>query len=130
MSRRMRRPETARLELSQGDWVLVKKHLTAGETRGMFAGMMRADGESIERTKVGLSKILAYLLDWSFEDFDGKPIVIRDQPENVVTSALNGIESDAYSEVLRAIEAHEEAMEQEREAEKNVPATASASLAT
>jgi hypothetical protein len=130
MSRRMRRPETVRLELPQGDWLLVKKHLTAGELRGVFAGMMRADGEAIDRVKVGLSKIVGYLLDWSFEDFDGKPIVIRDQPENVVVSALNGIDTDAYRDVLAAIEAHEEATTAEREQEKNAQATASASSAT
>lgn len=130
MSRRMRRPDTVRLELSQGDWLIVKKHLTAGENRAMFAGMMREDGESIDRVKVGLSKVLTYLLDWSFEDFDGNPLVIRDQPANAVASALNGIDGDAFAEVLAAIEDHEDATEKERAQEKNALATASASPAT
>lgn len=130
MSRRMRRPETVRIELTRGDWIVVKKHLTAGEQRAMFAGMMREDGESIDRVKVGLSRILVYLLDWSFEDFDGKPLVIRDQPESVVASILNAIDADAFSEVLKAIEAHGDAMDTEREKEKNDLATASASSAT
>jgi hypothetical protein len=130
MSRRMRRPETVRLELSQNDWLVVKKHLTAGEQRAMFAGMMREDGDAIDRVKIGFSKIASYLLDWSFEDFDGKPLVISGQPENVVASILNGIDSDAYTEVLAAVEAHMEAMEKEREQEKNDRATAIASSAT
>ena len=130
MSRRMRRPDTVKLDISQGDWLLVKRHLTAGEQRAMFAGMMREDGEGIDRVKVGFSKILTYLLDWSFEDFDGKPLVIAGQPENVVSAALNGIDGDAFSDVLAAIEAHMDAMEKARELEKNAAATVSASLAT
>lgn len=127
MSKRMRRPETATLEISQGDWLLVKKHLTAGEQRQMFALMMRADGEAIDRVKVGLAKILTYLLDWSIEDADGKRVVILDQPVSAVEGALNALDPDSYREILTAIEAHEEAMEQAREAEKNAPATAIAS---
>jgi hypothetical protein len=166
MSRRMRRPETVKLDLADvyvrahaellkrtkpqppspeeiaqseqaiaaaralGDWLVVKKHLTAGENRAMFAGMMRADGEAIDRVKVGLSRIVAYLLDWSIEDADGKPVVIRDQPTNVVASALDALEPDSYREILTAIEAHEEAMEKAREQEKNAMATAIASSAT
>lgn len=130
MSRRMRRPETARLELSQEDWLLVKKHLTAGESRAMFAGMMKTDGDTIDRVKVGLSRILAYLLDWSFEDLDGKPLVIRDQPSHVMAAILDNLPSEDFAEVLAAIEAHAEAMELEREQEKNERATASAFVAT
>ena len=114
MSVRMRRPETVRLELTQGDWLIVKKHLTAGETRAVFARMMRESGDAIDPVRVGLSRIVGYLLDWSFQDADGKPLVIRDQPENVVVSMLNNIDPDAFTEVLKAIDTHDAAMEVER----------------
>ena len=38
MSIRMRRPATARLELSQGDSLIVKQDLTAGEYRELLRG--------------------------------------------------------------------------------------------
>jgi hypothetical protein len=94
----MRRPETARLELTQGDWLIVKKHLTAGEQLAMFAGMMNEGGDEIQRVKVGFNKILTYLLDWSFEDFDGKPLVIRDKPERDVAAMLKGKKRPGYRE--------------------------------
>lgn len=130
MSRRMRRPEMVRIPLTKDDWIEVKKYLTAGEAREMFALMMRADGDSIDRVKVGLSKVLVYLLDWSFEDADGKPLVIRGQPTGVVEAILNDLPPEDFTEVLKAIEAHEAAIDAALEQEKNAPATASASSAT
>ncbi len=130
MSRRMRRPETVRVELSQGDWLLLKKHLTAGEQLAMFAGMMNEGGDGINRVRVGFNKVLTYLLDWSFEDFDGKPLAISGKSERDVSAVLNGIDADAFTEVLLAVEAHMEAMAQQREQEKKAPATASGSPTT
>ena len=77
MSIRFRHPETLRLALTRGDWILVKKHLTAGETRRVFRRMIRqgATGDEIDSLQVGLSKMIVYLLDWSFHDADGNPVV-------------------------------------------------------
>ena len=129
MSRRTRRPETTTLQISQGDWLLVKKHLTAGEQRAIFRRMMRdgITGEQIDSVRVGWSKMIGYLLDWSFEDADGKPIIIRDKSDNEIGQALDALDVDSFREVLKAIEAHEEVVAKELEAEKNALATGSAS---
>lgn len=122
MSSRMRRPETVTLHITRGDWLLVKKHLTAGEQRQIFRRMMTAkDGTAIESVNIGLSKMIGYLLDWSITDADDKPVVIRDQPDDVVAAALDNLDVDSFREILQAIEAHEDAMEAAREAEKNSP---------
>lgn len=125
MSRRTRRPETKKLDISQGDWLLVKKHLTAGEQRHIFSRMMRSESNNIEAVKVGVSKIAGYLLDWSFEDADGKPLVIRDQPEDTIVSTLDALDTETFAELVKVIDEHEAAMEQERTQEKNVPDGAS-----
>jgi hypothetical protein len=132
MARRTRAPETKTLHISQGDWLLVQKHLTAGQEREIFRGMLRegAKGDTIDSVKVGMSRIVGYLLDWSFTDHNDKPIVIRDKSPDVVVDALNAITPEAFAEVLQAIDAHAAEMEKEREAEKNAPATASASSPT
>ncbi len=132
MSSRMRRPETVRLNISRGDWVLVKKHLTAGEYRAMMAGMIRvSEGDApvamVDPVRVGLSKIVAYMLDWSIEDADGKPVEIRDKSAAEVEAAVNAIDIDCWREILVAVEAHDGAMANER---KNVPSGESAPLAT
>lgn len=127
MSRRYRRPETKRLDISQGDHLVVKKHLTAGEQRAVFARMMRTDGESIDRTKVGISKMAEYLLDWSFEDAEGNPVVILGKSPDDVLRALDELPPEDFQEVLKAIEAHEADMEKERADAKNEQATANAS---
>jgi len=120
MSSRIRRPETLRLALTRGDWIDVKKHLTAGETRRVFRRMIRkgATGDEIDSLQVGLSKMVVYLVDWSITDADDQPVIIRGQSEDVVADVLEMLDVDSFSEILKAIEAHERTMEDEREEEK------------
>jgi len=120
MSIRYRQPDSVRLALTQGDWILVKKHLTAGETRRIFRRMIRqgATGDEIDSLQVGLSKMIVYLLDWSFQDANGNPVVIRDQSDQVKADLLENLPVEEFAEVLKAIEVHEKAMEAEREDEK------------
>lgn len=122
----MRRPETAKLEISQGDWLLVKRHLTAGEQMQMFDWMIRENGE-LHRSRMGLSKIVTYLLDWSFDDADDQPLVIRDQPAARVEEILLALPTEEFAEVLKAITEHDAAMNEVRDREKKDRATAIAS---
>jgi len=115
----MRRPETVKVDISQGDWLLVKKHLTSGEHRKRLSRMLNPDG-TVQPVNVGVTKIVSYLLDWSIADADDKPVVIRDQPEDVVQAALDALDVESFKEILTAIEAHEDAMQAVRDAEKNV----------
>jgi hypothetical protein len=120
MSSRIRRPETLRLALTRGDWIVVKKHLTAGETRRVFRRMIRkgATGDEIDSLQVGLSKMVVYLVDWSITDADDQPVVIRGQPEDVIADVLEMLDVESFAEILKAIETHERTMELEREEEK------------
>jgi hypothetical protein len=126
MSIRVRRPVTERLELSQGDFLIVKQDLTAGEYRAFLRAATRPLALSAGTTPqmeldpiaAGEAMVLAYLLDWSFQDADGRPLVIADQPPAVVRAALDHLDSAAYMEVQRAIQAHQAATEAAREAEK------------
>ena len=120
MSSRIRRPETLRLPLTRGDWIVVKKHLTAGETRRVFRRMIRqgATGDQIDSLQVGLSKMVVYLVDWSITDADDQPVIIRGQSEDVVADVLEMLDVESFAEILKAIEAHERTMELEREDEK------------
>lgn len=122
MSIRARRATTDRLELSEGDYLIVKQDLTAGEYRDLMRASVRpvmvtaanddtnkvpAPMIELDPVAAGLALVLAYLLDWSFTDADGRPIVIADQPATVVRAALDNIDPQAYMEVQRAIQTHQ-----------------------
>jgi hypothetical protein len=130
MSVRMRRPEEVTVPVSQGDSLTLKKFLTTGETRQMFASMMQEDGDKLDRSKVGMAKVAAYLLDWTFDDADGKRIAIKDQPQDVVMSILDNLPSADFREVLQAVEKHDETNEAEIQAAKNGQDGESKSAAT
>jgi hypothetical protein len=106
------RPETDKLDLSGNDWLLVKRRLTAGEQRAAFARQIKrmtlGEPTLLDPEGVGLSKIVSYLLDWSFVDDDGRSVVIRDQPTPVVESALLALDTASFREVYEAITAHED----------------------
>ena len=68
----------------------------------------------------GVATVLAYLLDWSFCDADGKPLVIADQPPERVKTILDAIDHDAFMEVQRAIQAHQTARAEALAAEKKM----------
>lgn len=130
MGSRVRRPDTDVLEISGGDTLTVKRFLTAAEFRELVkastkpvrigAGAAADVALEIDPTESGLAIVLAYLLDWTFTDFDGRPLVIRDQPRAVVRAALDLIDAESYMEVQRAIQAHDTAVRAYADAEKKM----------
>lgn len=116
------RPETDTLPLSDGDWLLVKKRLNAGEQRKQFSRMYRDTtvGRVLDPVQMSVALILAYLLDWSLVDDKGNRIPIADKSEDDVIAALDSIDFESYQEIRNAIEAHEEAMQAERDAQKKI----------
>ena len=118
MSIRVRRPATERLALSEGDYLIVKQDLTAGEYRALMQASTRpltvtpgaaAPTMELDPIAAGLAMVVAYLLDWSFTDADGHTLAIADQPPSVVQAALDAIDSATYMEVQRAIQDHQTA---------------------
>jgi len=117
-------PDVVVLPLSDGDSLTVKARLNSGEHREMIRGGVSygPDGDrTFDPLRGALAKILAYLVDWTFRGPDGRVVLIRDQGAAVVTEALAMIDPDSYTEVLRAIEAHETAQEADRAAKKKTP---------
>jgi hypothetical protein len=116
----MRRPELCKLELTRGNWILVKKFLTAGETRRIFRLMMRrgARGDEIDPVLVGLAKMIVFLVDWNLTDPDGEPLHIRGESDETILAVLDNLDADISAEVLEAVEGHEREMDAIREAEK------------
>ena len=104
------RPETVTLPLSDGDSIIVRRWLTEGESRDAHSLMYREghDGKMIVNpAEIGISMVLAYLLDWSLCDDDGRQVIIRDQPVEVVRAALRQLHREDFEELYSAIIAHE-----------------------
>jgi len=115
-------PLTTTLAISDGDTLVVKRQLNAGETRAAFARMAVAgiDGaRRVDSMEVGRSLMVAYLVDWSMVDPRGHVIPIRDQPPEAISAALESFDSDTFAEIREAIEAHDAAVRAARDQEKN-----------
>jgi hypothetical protein len=122
MSDRSVRPETITIAISDGDWLRVKKRLNAGEQRQMIRrGLVDADAVRYDLIAAGLGKICAFLVDWSLTPPITGPDAIP------LAAALDVIDPDTYTEILRTIEGHEHAMAAERAAQKKIPAGATPS---
>jgi len=124
-------PERVRLPLSDGDYVDVKKRLTAGEYRKLIYDQFKdtpvGEKATLDYTKVGTSKLLAYVLGWSFVSvIDGQPIPYDPQdPEELRRSALDDLlDQETYRELLEAVTAHETREEAALEAQKKTRTTA------
>jgi hypothetical protein len=129
------RPDTVTLPLSEGDWILVKRRLNAGETRDLYARMYRvvevdddannprAEGSvrmQLDTRQVGLAIMVAYLVDWSFVQ-NGERVPVRMLPIEEVETTLRALDPESFGEIRRAIEAHEEREDAARDALKKTP---------
>jgi hypothetical protein len=106
-------PEEVRLPLSDGDYIDVKKQLNAGEYRKLLYDQFKEnpDGDKVvlDHSKIGISKLLAYLLGWSFCGRNNEPLPYNvEQPEDIRRAAIDGLDQDTYKELIAAVTAHEE----------------------
>jgi hypothetical protein len=117
------RPETRVLTLANGDQLIVRARLTAGEQRAQFARMytIGTSGRYIANPLMtGVGIILAYLLDWTVKDDAGAVVPIRDLSPDDLLNVIDSLDTESFDEIKRAIEAHETAMNAERTQEKKL----------
>jgi len=109
-------PRAVRLLLSGGRFLDVKERLNAGEMRKVFGRMVKSmvPGEKIQidPEQVGFTKLAAYIVGWSLTDTNGKAVPVSD-------AAINNLENDLYTEMIGAVDAHENEQDAKRDLEKN-----------
>lgn len=129
MGSRFVRPDSDTLKISDGDWLLVKRRLTSGETRDQLRRSYRVfDGRMVyDPVESGMALVTSYLLDWSLLGDDGKPIVIRGLMLSELTTVLDALDPDHFGEIRKAIEKYEKQMDKARAQEKKLPGGASTS---
>jgi hypothetical protein len=109
MASRTRPPEEVRIDLpTDDDWILVKKHLTWGEARDTETRLYKSSG-GVNLSMIGLTQVIAYLLDWSICDPSGTVIPVRRQSAEAIQAAFQGLDRDKGNEIVDAITAHEKA---------------------
>jgi hypothetical protein len=110
------RPETVRLTLPDGEWLEVAKELTAGEYRDVVAAQFKdahaGERPLIDRKQLGVSRILAYVKEWSFVDAKGDPLPIT-------ADWLLKFDQPTFADVMAAVDAHDDACEKAIESRKN-----------
>ena len=110
-------PDVVRLQLSDGDWIDVKKELNAGENRRVFTRLVKKmhfnEKAEVDPDQVGLSKVIEFIVGWSLLDTAGKPVPVSE-------AAINNLDGETYAEIVKAIDAHEAASDKAREDLKNV----------
>jgi len=115
------RPQTRTLTLANGDQLIVRERLTAGEQRAHFARRYTHDGAGrlvVNPLTVGDGVVLAYLLDWNLRDDQGQAVPIRDLSTEDLQRVVDNLDPQSFEEIKTAIETHEAALAAERAAEK------------
>ena len=115
------RPNTRTLTLANGDTLIVREQLTAGEQRAHFARVYTtaADGRlTVNPLMIGIGVIVAYLLDWNLRDDAGQTVAIRDLGPADLERVVDSLDTESFVEIRAAIEAHEEAMLEARTEKK------------
>jgi len=126
--------ETARLELSDDDWIEVKHELSYGEEQrlassGLSKVAVSTVGANPDEVEVGMDmeahnicRLSLWIVDWSFCDASDKRM-------DVSPTAIGMLASSTVREIDEALMAHIEAMAAEKNAprRKRVAATKSAS---
>lgn len=111
---------------ADGAFIDIKRELNAGEQRRLFAHMMRdmtvGDKVTLIPEQVGRTKVIAYLIGWSFVAADGQPVPVSE-------SAIDNLDTETYSEITQAIDAHEEAEAEKKESARKHPTIATGSKA-
>ena len=121
-------PDVVRLPLADSmDWIDVKKELNAGEQRRVFARLVKAmhfnEKAEVDPEQVGLSKVIEYLVGWSFVDASGKSVPVS-------AAAISNLDGETYAEIVKLIDAHEEAGDKARDERKNAKGDESSSSQT
>jgi len=117
---RFTRSDVTVLKLANGDTLSVRRRLTAGEQRAMFARMYHTVNGSLKvnTLQVRMATCVAYLLDWNLTDDDGQLVEIRGMAPDDLAVVLDSLTPEDFMEVSTAIDTHSEAMDAARTAEK------------
>jgi hypothetical protein len=115
------KPEVVRLEISDSDWIEIKKELSAGEQKEMFAKSINQMGGvmgeeptwNMDAVSLSFGKVETYLVDWSLAEENGKGDVT---PVEISPESIRALDQPTFDEIEEAIDKHIESKEKEKKA--------------
>ena len=122
-------PDTTTITLANGDTLTVWTRLNAGQTNRRYARMYTTDDDGKRRVdllQINRATVLAYLVDWHL---DGDDMPIKGLDADALSAVLDNLDPDDYIEIRDAIDAHEQAQQAKKDAEKKTRNGAPRSLA-
>ncbi len=128
------KPETVQLDLTEGDWIRVRKSLTVGEERAITSAAIRGysdGGQRVEMDPLRLRFATAatYVTAWSLLNLDGQPIEWwANKSLDQKIDVLKTLDTATMREIDDAIAAHRVTVQ--GESEKNAPTTGTGSEAS
>ena len=106
-------PSTERVDLSDGDWLELKREISYGESLELSNATRLADG-SLDLRDYYLTRAALWIVDWSFVDGQGNPIVWDDGVERSDLQTLErrktliaSLDAQTGGEIQQAINAME-----------------------
>lgn len=118
------RPEIHTLTLASGETLIVKKRLNTGERREML-NLMRSKDGTFDGLISDRATVLAYLVDWTVKDQDGRPLLIKGQDGSRVSHdelgpTLDALDPEDYKEIESLINRYDDEITAKRKAEKKI----------
>ncbi len=113
---RFQQPDTKRIDISDGDFIVVKKRLNVGEARklefGYIRGVRKDAGTNeltyeIDSAAKGIARVSLYVVEWSFAGADGRVVPVTE-------AAVAALDQGTFAEIEAAIFNHVAAEEQEK----------------
>jgi lambda repressor-like predicted transcriptional regulator len=124
-------PSNVTLTLENGDQLIVRAQLNAGQARARWTRMYRVkeDGSHhVDLMAVSTATVVAFLVDWHLKD-DDMPIAGL-SPDDLA-DVLDHMKPEDFKEIATAIDAHEAAILARRAAQKKtIPTGETASSPT
>jgi len=113
--------KTDKLDLSDGDYIVVKRELNLEEERRIYIRQVKTAvaGQKpiLDLEQVGISEALEYIVEWGgpgFQDDNGRTVPFSE-------TAVKNIRSSKFKEITTALEGHQRVQDALRAAEKNGP---------
>jgi hypothetical protein len=113
-------PQLVTLDLTDGDWLRVKRELNTGEKRALqgagfrdVKGVVGSDdikNDAILQVNWGeaeIARVCMWVKEWSFRDAQNAPVP-------VTRETVSALHSDSFDEIVKALDKHVEAIEAER----------------
>lgn len=116
--------ETDVLPLPNGQTITVRRRLNTGEIRARLgrSSTLAHGTRTSDPLLVGMATVTAYLLDWTVTDRNGSVMPIHTLTHQHdyagLEQVLNNLEGDVFGDIFKAIDAHEDARNAARAAEK------------